>query len=295
MKKSSFIIATAMLVGMSMSFAADDSTQEQAAPQAQEKKAELPTPQSPEELAKNMGYFLGYQVGQQMSQSAPMKETDLNTEHFLKGFKDGLNGVVPPAISEETIRTSLMQFESKLKERMDEEMKKNVEEGKKFLEENAKKEGVTKTESGLQYRVINKGGEKKYEAPKEGGDDFGTRFKVNYKGTLPNGEVFDQNPEGEPAEFTLQLIPGFVEALKLMPVGAKWEIVLPSELAYGERGAGGKIGPNQVLIFELELLDILPPDPNAPNMGGGGQREMSQEEIQQLIEAMQQAEGEGAK
>lgn len=291
MKKTSFLIATAMLIGLPLSFAQDNSAPEAPAENKQEEKvATEPAPQSPEELAKNIGYFFGYQVGQQMTQTAPIKEGDINMDLFMEGFKDSLNGVVPPKISDEVIRASLMQFENQIRERIDAAMAKNIEEGKKFLEENAKKEGVKKTESGLQYRVINKGGDKKYEAPKEG-PDMGTRFKVNYKGTLPNGEVFDENREGEPAEFTLQLIPGFVEALKMMPVGAKWEIVLPSDLAYGANGAGAKIGPNQVLIFELELLDILPPDPNAPNINN--QREMSQEEIQQLIEAMQQAEGEG--
>ena len=131
----------------------------------------------------------------------------------------------------------------------------NLEAGKKFLEENGKREGVTTTKSGLQYEVLAKGGEEKYVAPKEGAED-NKQFMVNYKGTLISGKEFDASPEGEPVPMTLQVVEGFKEALTTMPVGAKWKLFLPSSLAYGEERKSSDIGPNSTLIFELELVKI---------------------------------------
>ncbi len=125
------------------------------------------------------------------------------------------------------------------------------EEGEKFLAENATKEGVTVTESGLQYEVITMG-----KGPKPTADN---KVRVHYTGTLTNGTVFDSSVErGQPAEFGLkQVIPGWTEGLQLMPVGSKFKFYLPYNLAYGERGAGEKIPPYSALIFEVELLDIV--------------------------------------
>jgi FKBP-type peptidyl-prolyl cis-trans isomerase len=131
----------------------------------------------------------------------------------------------------------------------------NLEAGNKFLEENAKREGVITTPSGLQYEIINKGGDKKYVAPKEGEQD-NKQFMVNYKGTLIDGTEFDASPAGEPVPMTLQVVEGFKEALTNMPVGAKWKIYLPSKLAYGEERRSAEIAPNSALIFDLELVDI---------------------------------------
>lgn len=128
---------------------------------------------------------------------------------------------------------------------------KNLEEGNAFLENNKKREGVVTTEDGLQYEVITEG-----TGPKPTADD---RVKVHYTGTLIDGTVFDSSVQrGEPAVFGVsQVIPGWTEALELMPVGSKWKIYIPANLGYGERGAGAKIGPNSVLIFEVELLEIV--------------------------------------
>jgi FKBP-type peptidyl-prolyl cis-trans isomerase FklB len=125
-----------------------------------------------------------------------------------------------------------------------------IAEGKKFLEENARREGVQQTASGLQYEVLVAG-----EGPKPGPDD---KVTVHYHGTLTDGSVFDSSVErGQPATFGVgQVIAGWTEALQLMPQGAKWKLFIPSELAYGPRGAGGKIGPYATLIFEVELLKI---------------------------------------
>ena len=130
----------------------------------------------------------------------------------------------------------------------------NVAKGKAFLEENKKKAGVQTTASGMQYIVMKEG-----TGAKPGLND---KVTTHYHGTLIDGTVFDSSVErGQPASFPVSgVIPGWTEALQMMPVGSKWKLFLPSELAYGERGAGGKIGPNSVLVFEVELLSIDAPD-----------------------------------
>ena len=127
----------------------------------------------------------------------------------------------------------------------------NLQEGKKFLEENGKKEGVMTTISGLQYQILKEG---KGEKPK-----LTDEVVCDYSGTLLDGREFDSSyKRGQPAQFPVnRLIAGWTEALQLMPVGSKWRLFIPSELAYGTRGAGGIIGPNATLIFELELHKIV--------------------------------------
>ena len=126
----------------------------------------------------------------------------------------------------------------------------NIEAGKSFLEENAKRDGVTTTASGLQYEIIKQG---TGDSPKET-----DKVTVHYHGTLIDGTVFDSSMDrGEPATFPVNgVIPGWVEALQLMNEGAKYKLFIPSNLAYGERGAGGAIGPNATLVFEVELISI---------------------------------------
>ena len=126
-----------------------------------------------------------------------------------------------------------------------------IAEGKSFLDENAKRSEVTTTESGLQYEIMTEG---KGAIPAAS-----DQVKVHYHGTLINGQVFDSSvSRGEPATFGVtQVIKGWVEALQLMPVGSKWKLYIPSELAYGAQGAGQAIGPHTTLVFEVELLDIV--------------------------------------
>ena len=135
---------------------------------------------------------------------------------------------------------------------------KNLEEGNAFLEKNKARAGVTTTESGLQYEILTAG-----TGPMPTAAD---QVRVHYHGTLIDGKVFDSSVDrGEPVVFGVgQVIPGWTEALQLMPVGSKWKIYLPSSIAYGERGAGGDIGPNAALIFEVELLEIVKPDAAKP-------------------------------
>ena len=151
-------------------------------------------------------------------------------------------------ISEEEANSLVQRFFQEASQRVSQE---NLEEGNKFLEENKAREGVTTTESGLQYEIITEGtGEKPTAAD---------QVRVHYHGTLIEGTVFDSSVDrGEPATFGVgQVIPGWTEALQLMPVGSKWKVYIPSDLAYGERGAGADIGPNSALIFEVELLEII--------------------------------------
>lgn len=141
------------------------------------------------------------------------------------------------------------QKRAELQAKRDAEAAANLAAGKSFLESNINNEGVDSTATGLQYKVLVKG-----NGPKPKDTD---RVKVNYRGTLIDGTEFDKSPEGAPSTFAVRgVIKGWTEALQMMPVGSKWEIYVPADLAYGKRGAGEKIGPNSTLIFEIELVEI---------------------------------------
>lgn len=194
-------------------------------------------------------YTIGVQMGSQM---AGIKEM-INQEALFMGFKDSIDGK-DPRITPEDMQATMQAFQKSV---MDAQMAKreaqgktNIEEGEKFLTENKAREGVKTTESGLQYMVLKEG---TGETPKET-----DTVVTHYTGTLINGKVFDSSyKRNAPATFPVNgVIKGWTEALQLMKVGAKWKLFIPSELAYGERGAGPDIGPNQVLIFEIELLEI---------------------------------------
>ena len=156
-------------------------------------------------------------------------------------------------LSEEEMNAAFQAFDAREKEKQDAKNAALESEGAGFLEANATKEGVTVTESGLQYRVISAGsGDKPAEMDE---------VTVHYTGKLIDGTVFDSSVErGEPASFPLnRVIPGWTEGLQLMQVGEKAELVIPSDLGYGPRGAGGDIPPNAILIFEVELISINEP------------------------------------
>ncbi|NWK57472.1 FKBP-type peptidyl-prolyl cis-trans isomerase [Verrucomicrobiaceae bacterium N1E253] len=231
--------------------------------------APVPTPALPElseaEVKEISSFLLGFQQGQGLGGNG-LTAADVSTDDLVKGFLAGLKGG-RPEIPEEKIRAAMQALSKAVGDREAKKGEANLAAGKAFLEKNGKREGVTTTPSGLQYEILNKGGSEKYAAPAGGAQDTGTKFLVNYRGTLIDGTEFDKSPEGSPFPMTLQVIPGFKEALTTMPVGAKWKLFIPSELAYGPRAAGPKIGANSTLIFELELLEIqkapaaLPPVP----------------------------------
>lgn len=168
----------------------------------------------------------------------------LDIQSLAAGLSDALNNPnVDPNKANQIVQKHMQALEAK-------KYQGNLEEGKKFLEENAKRPGVTTLPSGLQYEVLVAG-----NGPKPQSTD---QVRVHYTGTLINGKVFDSSvARGEPAVFGVtQVIQGWVEALQLMPVGAKWKLAIPYNLAYGERGAGRDIGPYATLVFEVELLAI---------------------------------------
>jgi FKBP-type peptidyl-prolyl cis-trans isomerase len=234
----------------------------------------------PAVIKSDSSYALGFRTGGGFAQQFGrfgVGAADIDSENFLKGFMAAVKGM-KPELEEAKLQAAMEALGEMLQAREKVSAAANLETGKKFLAENAKTKDIVVTKSGLQYLVINKGGEEKYVAPKEGAED-NKQFMVNYKGTLIDGKQFDASPEGAPVPMTLQVVPGFKEALTTMPVGAKWKLFLPSELAYGEERRSADIAPNSVLIFELELVKIqdAPPAPEGgmpfpmPQGGAPGQ------------------------
>ncbi len=206
-----------------------------------------------DEMKKVMAYLIGLRLGSQvLPQMLPgLKGSDIVAELVGKGVQDGLTGDVDKSLINEKVDQYQRDFINMLQERGNAKAKANLELGQKYMEENGRKPGVTTTESGLQYEVLTAGSGESYSAEKHG--DAPTA-EVMYKGTLVDGTVFDQSQQ--PVKFNIrQVIPGFTEALKLMPVGAKWRVTIPAALAYGANGPG-QIGPNSTLIFEMELLGL---------------------------------------
>ena len=209
----------------------------------------------------NKSYNAGYQIGQQVG-SQGFENMDrgifgndstksINKSNFLAGFADALQKKAQTSTqaANDYVSTYVKELRSK---QLEEQFGENKAAGEKFLAENAKKEGVVTTESGLQYKIIKAG---KGEIPTKE-----STVKVHYKGTLIDGTEFDSSySRKEPAKFGVtNVIKGWTEALQLMPVGSKWELYIPQELAYGSRNqAQGKIKPFSALVFEVELLEIV--------------------------------------
>jgi len=201
----------------------------------------------------SVSYAIGVLVGSnnlKQLETAPGGD-EINKEAMAAAFRASTLGE-DSIISPEQANALVQKFFESAGERT---AQKNLEEGNAFLEKNKARAGVTTTESGLQYEVLTAG-----TGPMPTAAD---QVRVHYHGTLINGKVFDSSVDrGEPVVFGVgQVIPGWTEALQLMPVGSKWKIYLPANIAYGERGPGGDIGPNSALIFEVELLEIVPAEP----------------------------------
>lgn len=227
--------------------------------------AAAPAPQLTDAEVKDISsYILGLQSSQRFGASG-LTSDDVDMAAFGKGFTAGLSGE-KPEYPEAKLRAAMEALGKKVQARQEKLAEANLAAGNAFLAENGKRDGVTTTASGMQYEVLKEGGDKKYAAPEGGAADNGTRFMVNYRGTLIDGTEFDKSPEGQPFPMTLQVIPGFKEALTSMTVGSKWKIFLPANLAYGPRPAGPKIGANSALIFELELVDIQKAPAPAPGV-----------------------------
>lgn len=195
-----------------------------------------------------------YVIGTNIASNLKSQGIDVNLESLLAGMTDVLKGSgskITPAQAQEIMSKLQTEMQAKQSAKAAESGKKNIEEGKAFLEKNGKADGVKTTASGLQYSVMKEGAGEKPKAT--------DTVSVHYHGTLLDGTVFDSSVDrGKPATFSLDgVIKGWTEGVQLMTVGSKYKFVIPSELAYGERGAGGDIGPGAVLIFEIELLEIV--------------------------------------
>ena len=194
-----------------------------------------------------------YAMGMNLGNNLKKQGVEVNYDALSKGLEDALKGNQPLMTQDEAdeVLTGLQnQLREKAMERMKEVADKNKAEGDKFLAENKTKPGVVTLPDGLQYKVITEG-----TGPRPTADDT---VVVNYRGSLINGQEFDSSyKRNEPLTIPVgRVIKGWTEALQLMPVGSKWQVFIPGDLGYGERGAGGDIPPNSTLIFDVELLSI---------------------------------------
>lgn len=212
-------------------------------------KPELVTPK------QRVSYSLGASIGGNFKR----QEIDIDATAFAAGIIDAMSGKC--ALAPDEMRQVLTAFQQEMQSKMEDKQKamdeesategpKNLMKGEEYLTANAKKEGVKTTASGLQYKVIKSGSGRTPKATDV--------VKTHYHGTLIDGTVFDSSVErGEPISFPVnRVIPGWTEALQMMKEGDKWQLFIPAKLAYGERGAGDKIGPNSTLIFEVELIAV---------------------------------------
>ncbi len=191
----------------------------------------------------SVSYSLGVNIGENIKKQFP----DIDLDNFEAAIKDVLDKSKEPKISNADAQKLIQDYFTKIQAKASESV---MEEGKKFLEDNSKRENVITLPSGLQYEIMKAG-----EGPKPTLED---KVTTHYHGTLIDGTVFDSSVDrGEPASFPVNgVIKGWTEALQLMPVGSKWKLFVPYDLAYGERGTGPQIGPYTTLIFEVELISI---------------------------------------
>jgi len=196
-----------------------------------------------------------YALGQNMAYGLKSAGVEFESEYLYAGFSDSIND--KQLMTDEEMQSALTALQQEVQEKQIYEqaqvLHKKYAESKAYLDDNATREGVVTTESGLQYKVLTQG-----DGEKPTAEDT---VSVHYEGKLIDGTVFDSSLQrGQPATFPLGgVIAGWTEGLQLMTVGSKWQLFIPPELGYGERGAGGAIGPNEALVFEVELLSIETP------------------------------------
>jgi len=204
-------------------------------------------------VLKNQKDKVSYIIGMEIGKNFKKQSIDIDPDILTKGIKDAISGG-KPLLTEQEIQENMVTFQKEMMAKQEELAKKlgenNKKEGEAFLAENKKKDGVKTLPSGLQYKVTKAGTGKK---PK-----LTDTVTTQYRGTLIDGTEFDSSyRRGQPVSFPVTgVIPGWTEALQLMEEGAKWQLFIPPNLAYGERGAGRDIGPNATLIFEIELVSI---------------------------------------
>lgn len=239
--KSTLTLVCATLVAAAQLPAQNDSAKEPAATNAPMDK---------------VSYFIGSQIGANIANNFKQQGVEVELDSFLQAMRDKFEGK-PSKYTQEELEAAMKAFETVMQAKQAEMEKAQMAKagevkaaGAKFLAENGKREGVVTTASGLQYEVL-----KKSDGAKPTATD---RVNVHYHGTLLSGKVFDSSVErGQPITFGVQeVIKGWTEALQLMTVGSKYKLFIPSELAYGDNGAGPDIGPGETLVFEVELLAI---------------------------------------
>lgn len=226
--------------------------------------AQTPAPAS---VFKTQKEKISYAIGMEMGKGLKTQGLDVDSAVMLQGLKDALSDA-KPQMSEEELKQVITALQQEMRQKQMQAQEaaaaENKTKGAAFLAENAKKDGVVALPDGLQYKILTPGQGKK---PAET-----DTVMCNYKGTFLDGTEFDSSTQaGKPVPFEVKnVIPGFKEVLQLMPVGSKWQVFIPSNLAYGERGAGNVIGPNATLIFEVELVSIQETSPTAPIPPAGG-------------------------
>lgn len=253
MKKSFVVVifGLALAIGYALAQAGGGKLPEAPAPKKQTPPPAAST-QQPSPF-KDQKEKIGYAIGMFLANRVRPQAADFDANSVAQGLKDGLSGG-KTLMTEEESQATLNQWQTEMKAKQEQQMQQQAEANKKegdaFLAANKTKEGVVATPSGLQYKVLTQG-----TGPKPTASDT---VVCNYRGTLINGKEFDSSyKRGEPAEFPVGgVIKGWTEALQLMPVGSKYQLFIPPDLAYGARGAGADIGPNATLIFEVELISI---------------------------------------
>ena len=272
MRKILFIAAN--ILALSISFLGTARAQQPAAPTSQQtpaaSPAQAPAANTQQAPAKKLAQASAtktqkplaletqkdkesYAIGMSFGSSLHKQSVEVDTYILIKGLKDSLAGG-KTLLTEDESRTIISQLQAAIRKKQEEKMAQageaNIKEGHEFLAANKSKEGIVTLPSGLQYKILQAG-----TGPKPTSTDS---VVCNYRGTLINGTEFDSSyKRGQPATFPVSgVIKGWTEALQLMPVGSKWQLFVPADLAYGARGAGPGIGPNSTLIFEVELISI---------------------------------------
>lgn len=265
MKK--LVTLSALLLAGAGAMVTAQQTAQPATPPAGQQPAQAPAnPAKPQSLEDQASYVIGLNIGRNLK----AQEVPANLDIVVKGLRDGLSGA-QPAMTEEEMQTAMNTFQQQMMAKQEARMKAEGDKNKKaaddFLAANKAKKGVVTTASGLQYEVVQEGTGASPKATDQ--------VTVHYTGTLLDGTKFDSSVDrGQPATFPVgQVIPGWTEALQLMKVGGKYKLYIPPALGYGERGAGGQIGPNALLVFDVELLGIGEPAAQQPPPQGEPQQQ----------------------